>query len=80
MDIQTMTTFFMWCTIINGGIFIFWTFFLMFAPDFVYRLQSKFLPIPRDNYDVIIYSFLGMFKIVFMVFNVAPYAALMIIG
>ena len=24
MDIQTLTTFFMWCTIINGGLFVYW--------------------------------------------------------
>ncbi len=45
MDIQTLTTFFMWCTIINGGIFILWTVFSAFAPDFIYRTQSKWFPI-----------------------------------
>ncbi|MBW2201685.1 MAG: hypothetical protein JRF71_12765 [Deltaproteobacteria bacterium] len=80
MDIQTLTTFFMWCTIINGGIFILWTVFFMFAPDFVYRLQSKLFPIPRETYNVVIYAFLGLFKIVFLFFNVVPYLALLIVG
>ena len=80
MDIQTLTTFFMWCTIINGGIFILWTVFIMFAPDLVYRMQSKWFPIPRETFNVVIYSFLGLFKIVFLVFNVVPYVSLLIIG
>lgn len=80
MDIQTMTAFFMWCTIINGGIFILWTVFSIFAPDVVYRMQSKLFPIPRETYNVVIYSFLGLFKIVFLVFNVVPYVALLIVG
>jgi len=80
MDIQTLTTFFMWCTIINGGIFILWILFLVFAPDFVYRIQSNWFPIPRATYDLVIYSFLGLFKIVFLVFSVVPYVALLIVS
>jgi len=80
MDIQTLTTFFMWCTIINGGILILWTVFSVFASDLVYRIQSKRFPIPRETFNVVIYSFLGLFKIVFLVFNVVPYAALLIVG
>jgi hypothetical protein len=80
MDIQTLTTFFMWCTIINGGILILWTVFTAFAPDLVYRTQRKWFPIPRETFNVVIYSFLGLFKIVFLVFNVVPYVTLLIIG
>jgi len=80
MDIQTLTTFFMWCTIINGGIFVLWTVFLLFAPELTYRTQRAFFPIPRETYNVVIYSFLGLFKIVFLVFNVVPYIALLLVG
>ena len=80
MDIQTLTAFFMWCTTINGGILILWTVFFMFAPDLVYRTQRKWSPIPRETFNVVLYSFLGLFKIVFLFFNVVPYIALLIIG
>lgn len=80
MDIQTLTNFFMWCTIMNGGILILWTVFFLFAPDFIYRIQSRWFPIPREIYNVAIYSFLGIFKIVFLIFNVVPYVALLIAG
>ena len=80
MNIQAVTTFFMWCTIINGVIFALWTLLLVFFPDFVYRIQSKLFPIPRETYNVVIYSFLGLFKIVFLVFNVVPYVALLLVG
>jgi hypothetical protein len=70
----------MWCTIINGCILVLWTVFSMFAPDLVYRTQSKWFPIPRETFNVVFYSFLGLFKIVFLIFNVVPYAALLIVG
>jgi len=80
MDIQTLTTFFMWCTIINGGLLVLWTTLCIVAPDLVYRTQRTWFPIPRKTFDVVIYSFLGLFKIFFLFFNVVPYVALLIVG
>ncbi len=80
MDLQTLTTFFMWCTIINGGFLILWTAFCVLTPNLVYSTQRKWFPIPRETFNVVIYSFLGLFKIVFLVFNIVPYVALLIVG
>jgi len=80
MDIQLLTDFFMWCTILNGGLLIFWTIMFMSAPNLVYRTQNKWFPIPRETFNVVMYSFIGLFKIFFLVFNVVPYFALLIIG
>ena len=80
MSIQTLTSFFMWCTIINGGLLALWTSMFMLAPDMVYRTQSKWFPIPRETFDMVMYTFLGLFKIVFLVFNAVPYVALLIVG
>ena len=80
MDTQTLTAFFMWCTIMNGGLLVLWTIICIAAPDLVYRTQSKWFPISRETFDVVIYSFLGLFKIVFLAFNLVPYLALLIVG
>lgn len=80
MDIQTLTAFFMWCTVINGALLILWTTMLILAPDLVYRTQSKWFTISRETFNTVIYAFIGMFKIVFLVFNVVPYLALLIVG
>jgi len=80
MDIQTPTSFFMWCIIMNGALLLLWATFCISAPDLVYRTQSKWFPIPRETFNVVMYSFIGVFKIVFIVFNVVPYVALLIIG
>jgi len=80
MDIQLLTSFFMWCTIINGGILLLWTLAHMTFPDLVYKTQKKFFPIPKEQFTVVFYSFIGLFKIIFLVFNLVPYIALLIIG
>ncbi len=80
MDIDTLKTFFMWCTIINGAVFIYWSLILMLAPDFVYRLQGKWFNISRESFNLVVYSFLGLAKVIFLFFNLGPYVALVIIG
>lgn len=80
MDIQALTTFFMWCTIINGGLLIFWVLATMTIPNLVYRTQSKFFPMTKENFNIVFYMFLGIYKIFFIVFNVIPFVVLLIIG
>jgi len=80
MDLETLTSFFKWCTIVNGGFLLLWGGFFLLAPDLTYRMQRRFVPIPRETWNVVMYSFLGLFKIFYIVFNLVPFVALEIIG
>jgi len=80
MDIQTLERFFMWCTIMNAALLVLSGMIFAFAGDWVYRVQSKWYPISRDAFNVVIYSFIGVFKIFFLMFNLVPYVALLIVG
>ena len=80
MDIATVRAFFMWCTILNGGLLILSLLIFACAGDWVYRMHSKWFPIPRDAFNIVIYSFMGLFKIFFLIFNLVPYVALVIVG
>ena len=80
MDIQTLTSFFMWCTIINGGILILMAMILLFAPDFAYRMQSRWIPITRQTFDVVYYATIGFFKVLVIFFNVVPWVVLLLIA
>lgn len=80
MNMELLTKLLMWCTLINGSLLIFWTVMCMTIPDTVYRLQTKWFPMSRDSYELLMYSFLGLFKVIFLVFNLVPYVALLIVG
>ena len=80
MDIQTVRAFFMWCTILNGSLLVFSFIICASAGDWVYRMHSKWFPIPRNIFNVVIYSFIGLFKISVLVLNLIPYIALGIVG
>lgn len=79
MTIETLTAFFKWCTILNAAILIYSSLFLCCAPGFVYRIQRRWYPITRETFDIVAYSYLGAFKLLFFVFNLVPYLALVII-
>lgn len=79
MDLHQLTAFFMWCSIINGGLLVFWTLWLLLAPDLVYRIQTTFFPMSRDSFNLMMYGFLGAFKLAFILLNLVPYLALAII-
>jgi len=80
MDVSMLTSFFMWCTIMNGALLILWTVMCLFAPNMVYATQRRWFPIPRETFGIVIYSFLGAFKLLFLMFNLVPYIALLIVG
>ena len=79
MDVKTFTSFFMWCTIINGGLILIWTLAHLLVPDLVYKTQKAFFPMTKETFTVVFYSFIGLFKIFFLIFNLVPYLALLII-
>lgn len=80
MDTQTLTSFFMWCTVINGSLLLLWTTSYLLAPNLVYKTQSKWFPVPRETFNVVYYAFIGLFKIFFLFFNLVPYLALLMMA
>jgi hypothetical protein len=79
MNIQKLTTFFMWCTIINGGLLVLMIIVGIIGIDLVYSIHGKLFQIPRETINMVYYLFLGLYKIVWLVFNAVPYVALLII-
>ena len=80
MDIVTLTRFLTWCTLINGGILLFWTLFLVCAPDLVYRTQRRWFALSRSTCMAVIYALVGLYKMLFLCFNLVPLCALLIVG
>jgi hypothetical protein len=80
MDIITVKTFFMWCSIINGALLVLSLLICSLASDWVYRMHSDWFPISRETFNVAIYCFIGLFKIFVLVFNLVPWIACAIAG
>ena len=80
MDIDSIRAFFMWCTILNVALLVFSWLVCVCAGDWAYRIHSKLFSISRETFNVAIYSFLGLYKMLVFVFNLIPYVALLILG
>lgn len=80
MDFQNTKTFFMWCTVINGGLLIISVITGIVGLDFVYSIHGRLFQISRETFNMAYYFFIGLYKIVWLVFNSVPYIALLIIG
>ena len=79
MDIKKLKTFFMWCVIINGILLVFSFAFCILLPDLIYNIHGKLFNIDNETLNVLIYLFLGIFKIFWLIFNVTPYVTLIIL-
>jgi len=80
MDISAFKSFLLWCMIVNAAVLLLTSMMLVFFGDFSYRMNHKFFSISRQEFNVICVSFLALYKIVFLTFNLVPYIALVIIG
>jgi len=80
MNIEMLTGFFMWCSIINVGLLLLSFLMMACAGDFVYRLHRQWYPMPRETFNVVLYSFTGAYKIVVLVFNIVPWIALTMVS
>jgi len=77
---ECLRTFFLWCTILNGAVLIFAFLICALAGDWAYRMHSKWFPISREAFNVAIYCFIGLYKLLFWVFSLVPFLALVIAG
>ena len=79
-DIQTVTTFLAWCSIINIGLLFFYTVWLMAFQDFTKRVHSAILGIDKDKLDSVYFQYLANYKLAVLILNIVPYLALKIMA
>lgn len=80
MALETLRSFFMWCSIINFGLLMLTFLLCVTAADWTYKIHGRWFSLSRGTFDAILYSFLGFFKLLVIVFNIVPWIALCIIG
>lgn len=80
MTVEQIQEFFGWCSILNLGLLIWWSAFILLAHDFVYQLHGKWFRLSVERFDAIHYTGMAFFKLSIFMFNVVPYFALRIIA
>jgi hypothetical protein len=79
MDIQTITDVFKWYTIVMVIVFFLSAILVILCRGLIYRFHGKMFGLSKETLDIIIYSYLGLFKIVLISTALCPYIALCIV-
>ena len=80
MNIEMVRDGFLWCTLINYGVLLVWFLVFILARDFTQRLHGRWFQLSRQQFDVIHYAGMAVFKLGIILFNLVPYVALRIVG
>lgn len=80
MTLDQLTALFGWMTLINIVIYSIAAGFIIFARDWIVRLQSGLMGIPPEDWPGYYIDYLSRYKLAIVVFNLAPYLALLIVG
>ncbi len=80
MDIETLTTFLGWCTVLNLGFLTFGSILMMTMSDSMARLHCKMFGVSEADLPRIYFQWMAQYKIAIFVLNLAPYVALKIMA
>jgi len=79
MTIDTLATFFMWCSILNGAVLFFsGAIIICTDKDWIYNIHHQLFGISRDSFNALLDMFIAAYKLVYITFNLVPYGALLI--
>jgi len=79
-NIQAITTFLGWCTVINLGVYLFTVLALMGFREPVKKIHSKLSDVSSEKLDELYFNYLGSYKMAILILNIVPYAALKIMA
>jgi hypothetical protein len=76
MSLEVLRNFFLWCTIINYGLLVLWLVIFVFAHELVQRIHGRWFHLSHDQFDIINYAGISIYKLGIMLFNLVPFVVL----
>ncbi len=80
MTIEMIRAVLGWCAVINIGLLIFSSIFLIAVRGAASRIHGKMFNLDEKYLSQAYFQFLAQYKIAIIVFNIVPYFALRIVG
>ena len=79
MNIEKVRRVLLWCTVINYGILLVWFFAFMFAHDWMYQLHDRWFHLSVEQFDMLHYAGISVYKLGIILLTLVPYIALHIV-
>lgn len=80
MNMELLSAFLGWATVLNLALLLFWFAVIAVAPQWVYGCHARWFPISEKRFMCIHYSLLGGYKLAVILFNLTPYLVLQIVA
>ncbi|MHC4251035.1 MAG: DUF6868 family protein [Planctomycetota bacterium] len=80
MNLDQLTRIFMWMTIINVAVLILSSVLVMVLRKTMCRTHARLFGITEEQVALAAYGYLGAYRLLVLVFNIAPYVALSLVG
>ena len=79
MSIESVRRALLWCAVINYGILVVWFLFFILAHDWMYLFHGRWFHISVEQFDMLHYATMAIYKIGILLFNLVPLVALRIV-
>jgi hypothetical protein len=75
MNIELVRRALLCCTVINYGILVIWFFVFILAHDWMYQFHGRWFDLSVDQFDMLHYAEMSVYKIGIILLNLVPYIA-----
>lgn len=79
MTLDQLTELFKWMTICNVAVFLISAVLTIMFKGFVCRMHGMIFGIDKEKVPMVLYGYLGLYRIIILVFNIVPYVSLLIL-
>ena len=80
MSTEMLRDVLLWSAVINYAVLLVWFLFFVMARDFIHRLHGRWFQLSGQQFDIIHYAGMGIFKLGIILLNLVAYLALSIVG
>ena len=75
-DLNGVCAVLLWSALLNYGVLTVWFFFFVFAHDWMYLLHARWFRLSVEQFDMLHYASMAIYKIGIMLLNLVPWIAL----
>jgi hypothetical protein len=69
----------LWCAAINYGVLVIWFLAFLIAHDWMYQLHGRWFHLSVEQFDLLHYGGMAIYKLGVLLFNLVPWIALHIV-
>jgi membrane protein YdbS with pleckstrin-like domain len=80
MSLDQLTELLMWMTVVNVVVLVLSSVLVMVLRNTMCRAHAKLFGIKEDEVALVAYGYLGVYRLLVLVFNIVPYVSLQFVG